>query len=231
MSVHTQKTMQLATQTWLRDHSEDGGAWDAMHNGEYDGNLLVAYHMNKAHAKGDVNFFIDGLYTARSDIPGMGTQKGLYCMFDLDKNVVVDDYTGRKTTTKKFEARVAKMSKKMRRRHENYSIGFLDAAGVKQTIDPVNENKRHKVDMSLHRLAAVNEPREGQNANCEAISEDNRVMFVTGVKVKAHTELLLHYGGEYDRGYKYGLPCPCVPDMANRTTLLPLVGVIDVTTD
>ena len=130
-------------------------------------------------------------------------QAGLWTRADLPAGALLGFYTGRETDAP-----------------DKYSVSISEDF---VSMTPLEEGSEAP-DFSMHPLAAINEPAEGEMANVFARSELHElagpselgvvIPFYTAVPVSANAELKWHYGESYQphrHGYMPGTPAAPLP--------------------
>jgi hypothetical protein len=141
------------------------------------------------------HWFFDGIYLAKS---WACSGRGVYTMFAIPANTVIDLYHGRLLTP----AQYGRLSK----RQQVYGLEICGADGRTYIIDPTTSRSgRLRTDA---RMALVNEPAYGQRANCRCLPVPNQAaaQIVTARRIAPFTELSFHYGNSYERSYPVGSP-------------------------
>ena len=135
----------------------------------------------------------NGMYLAQTEEKGLG----LYCMYDIDKDVLVCelDVTGAVLSRSKSVASA-------------YAITF-SRDGTSYVSDP-GETRIHK-HKKQYMAYFANEPSTGTRANTyfHEVSEsgETRVFLHSCRRIKAGTEITVHYGRGYSRAYQVGQEC------------------------
>jgi len=125
--------------------------------------------------------------------PGKGV--GLFSTVELKKNsrleylgVIIDEEEYKQLESKRIEEGA-----------QSKRTSYIVSSGDKGKYVDGNPDR---VQNSLG--ARANEPSQGQKANMILIHEDKRPFLVLVEDVPPNTELTVHYGNDYDRGYKVG---------------------------
>lgn len=158
----------------------------------------------------DNRYWYNGFYTKKRK-KNQGGGYGLFCLYDLPVGYIIGVYSGKlyleEPEWKGGDSRWA------------YLFSDYDKDGNVIYIDPTDEKGTPQYE-----LAYVNEPSSDQTGNLFTYSEPSEddgypnIQFVTCKKIAANTELLLHYGSDYDRKGKYqpGKPCLSQPRTNGR---------------
>jgi hypothetical protein len=198
-----------STKRWLIEHVNDVKAWDLVHSRNlqsFPKEVKQTFAKTHYHNMKRIHYYADGLYTAPSSIPEISkTERGLYCIFDVKQNTLIDWYMGQVRNQQQQNEFLAR--KRYPNRYLRYTWEYNDTNGDTYFIDPTD--KFAKVDHKKFVLPFINEPPPDTEINVCAlhyISSDktNQIVFITAKDIPAHTEFLISYGTTHERDYPVG---------------------------
>ena len=128
------------------------------------------------------------------DVPNKG--KGVVAAIDLPRNSRLP-YLGKQIDQKTYDNFAARNTKHPEKRYVDYII----ATSIKGTYIDAHPRYRGSEKWIASR---INEPGPRQKANCVIRFEERLPVVVTTKKIAAGQELMLHYGGAYERQYRVG---------------------------
>jgi len=204
-------SQQQKLRAWLWNNSDNSIAWDKIVNRDTVGLpdfLLDALKPVFKFPKYKVHFYANGLYLRPSSIEQISeTQSGLFCMFDIFSNTLIDNYGGDERTSTEQKRYMSNLSKDVQDQKLRYTFEYTTENNSVRFIDPTDING----DISYKSICAfVNEPPPNKVANLvtsHKYYEDgtNEIRFIACVHIPANKELFIKYGDTMERpGYSVG---------------------------